>query len=450
MKLECLNKNTLEFIKLNGFTKLTRIQDASLELALSGKDLVALSKTGTGKTHAFLIPLLEIVDASLNELQAIISVPTRELAFQIYEKAKLMQSVNPDLRIKLVSGGTDRKKSFKATANSPHIIIGTPGRIKDLYVENILRMDKVKVFVIDEADMTLEYGFLLDIDVVLASINKPQVMCFSATLAEGLKPFISKYLNNPQVIKIEDNAFMNPKIKHYAVNAKHKKYAEALLDVLPSFNPYVCLIFANTRQEAKDTTNVLKQAGYRVLELHGGLEARERKQAIKALSNHEYSYVVCSDVASRGLDIEGVSHVVSLGLPSDISFFTHRIGRTGRAGKEGYCFTIYRQEDVETLRLLDKQYNFELRTYKNGHYKIQKSFVQNRITKSDIREKEISKILNGRKEKVKPNYKKKKTELIKKIKQKEKREFIRSKIKEVRKERYKKLAREKYQSIKGE
>lgn len=448
MKLECLNNKTIDFIKINKFNKLTRIQDATLELALSSKDLLALSKTGTGKTHAFLIPLMEIIDSELNELQAIISVPTRELAFQIYSQAKLMQKVDSNLKIKLVSGGIDRKRNFKISENNPHIIIGTPGRIKDLYQNNILRMDKVKVFIIDEADMTLEYGFIFDIDVVLSGIIKTQVWCFSATFSDELKPFVKKYLNNPQIIKIEDNSYMNPQIKHYAVNAKHKKYYEILIDVLPSFNPYICLIFANTRQEVKETSEFLKNNGYDVLELHGGLESRARKQAIKSFKNHKYSYVVCSDIASRGLDIDGVSHVISLGIPSEISFFTHRIGRTGRAGKEGYCFTIYNQNDVEVLKQLNKEYNFELRTYYKGQYKIQKSFIKNRITKADIREKELSKILNKRNEKVKPNYKKKKTELIKKIRQKERREFIRNKIKEVKKERYKNLAKARYQSLK--
>ena len=435
-----LKQTTLDFIEKNHFIELTKIQEACLRMAKKDKDIVAVSKTGTGKTHAFLIPIMEKIDVDLDETQVLISAPTRELAMQIHERAKMMCEVYPNLRIKLLSGGMDNAKLKEGLKKQPHIIVGTPGKIKDLYTENVLRVDQVKIFVIDEADMTLEYGFLEDIDAVFAKMtSNPEIMCFSATLPEGLKPFIKKYLNNPQMIKIEDNEAYNPQIEHVLINCKHKSYQETLLDILPGFNPYVCLIFANTREECSSTAKFLKQNGYRVLELHGGLEARERNRAMKALASKEYTYVVASDVASRGIDVDGVSHVVSLGFPSDLSFYTHRSGRTGRNGRDGVCFALYNENDLKAIETLSKSgIKFVHRSFKNGVWKDLKPFnFTKRKSREEIREKEIARSLYRKKEKVKPNYKKKKTEKINKIKQKERQTYIRQKIREEKKARYK-------------
>ena len=201
-----MKESTVKFIELNGFKELTKIQEACIRMAAKDKDIVAISKTGTGKTHAFLIPVMEKIDLQEDNIQVVISAPTRELAMQIYSRAKLMSEAMSGLRIRLLSGGLDSNRMKESLKQLPHIIIGTPGKIRDLYVNNVIRVDKVKMFIIDEADMTLEYGFLEDIDVVFASMkSNPEIMCFSATLPEGLKPFIKKYLSNPQIIRVEDN-----------------------------------------------------------------------------------------------------------------------------------------------------------------------------------------------------------------------------------------------------
>lgn len=434
-----MKESTVKFIELNGFKELTKIQEACIRMAAKDKDIVAISKTGTGKTHAFLIPVMEKIDLQEDNIQVVISAPTRELAMQIYSRAKLMSEAMSGLRIRLLSGGLDSNRMKESLKQLPHIIIGTPGKIRDLYVNNVIRVDKVKMFIIDEADMTLEYGFLEDIDVVFASMkSNPEIMCFSATLPEGLKPFIKKYLSNPQIIRVEDNEEFNPKIEHILINCKHKSYDEALLDILGGFNPYVCLIFANTREECSKTALILKKNGYKVLELHGGLESRERQKAMKALASKEYTYVVASDVASRGIDVDGVSHVVSLGFPSDLSFYTHRAGRTGRNGREGVCFALYNENDLKAIDTLTKQgINFVPKSFRNGEWRILKPLNFKRVSRSEIREKEIAKTLNRKNEKVKPNYKKKKTQAINRIKQKERQAYIRQKIKEEKKARYK-------------
>ncbi|SJZ87285.1 DEAD/DEAH box helicase [Anaerorhabdus furcosa] len=444
------NEKTKEFIRLNGFVEPTPIQNAVIPMAIKGKDIVAISDTGTGKTHAFLIPLMERVDTSQQIVQAVITAPTRELAMQIFKNAKVMMEADPTLRVKLITGGIERSKMADSIKQQPHIVIGTPGRIKDLFLEqSVLRVDTASIYVVDEADMTLEYGFLDDVDAICGRMKDHlQMMAFSATIPNALKPFLKKYMSAPQTIHMKDAHASNPKIEHVLIPCKHKSYGETLLDIMPGFMPYVCLIFANTRDDAGEVAALLRKNGKTIVEIHGGLQARQRKQAMKQLESSERSYVVATDIAARGLDVEGITHVVSLGFPSELDFYIHRSGRTGRAGKEGTCFALYKESDEKAIRTLrEKGIHFEHRNFKNGSWQELKPFGQKMITKNDVREKEIAKTLTRKNEKVKPGYKKKKAEMVKKIKQKERRDHIRNEIKEQRKERYKTAQRLKSKGI---
>lgn len=442
--IEKLKQTTRDFIALNGFKELTSVQKECLVQTRSHKDIVCLADTGTGKTHAYLLPIAEMINPQSDKTQVVISLPTRELAYQVYENARVLAKAIPDLRISLVSGGTDKKRSISKMEKAPHIIIGTPGRIKDLFVSNAIRVDFVQMFVIDEADMTLEYGFLEDIDVVFASMVKdPEVLCYSATFPEQLKVFVRRYLSNPKIIEVKDRK-RDPKIDHILIPAKHQSYQEALLNIIPGFNPYVCLIFANSKEEADETAGFLNDHGIKCLLIHGGLENRDRQKAIKALASKEYTYVVASDVASRGIDIDGITHVVSLGFPKELSFYTHRAGRTGRNGRDGVCYAIYKEEDLASINSLYKKgFRFKAMEFKKGTWKTVTNPSEPKKRKNDLTEKEIAMTLRRKKEKVKPNYKKKKNMEIEKIKRQKRREFIRSKIREERVERYKQQTREK-------
>ena len=439
-----LREETRKFFELNGFREFTNIQSSVLASRRRKKDLIAVGATGTGKTHAFLFAVSEMIDPAKDETQVIISAPTRELAFQINAAAAMLKEVYPKLRIKLLSGGTDSTRARQGFKNAPHIIIGTPGRIRSFFEEQLFRTDTVRMFIIDEADMTLEYGFLDDIDVVLGRVpREAEILCFSATLPEGLKPFIAKYLSNPEIIQVQGEKTA-PQIDHILIDAKHRSYAEALLTILPGFDPYVCLIFANTREECDSAYELLRQNGIRCLELHGGLNPRERSKVMRALKNDEIRYVVASDVASRGIDIEGITHVVSLGFPKELAFYTHRADRTGRNGREGTCFAIFNKTDENAIRTLRKQgIEFRYRSFKNGEWKDLKDPFAGRISKDDQREIEIAKRFTPKKQKVKPNYKKKRRQLVEETKRKERRDFIRSKINEEKKQRYRAAARAK-------
>ena len=438
-----LKQNTLDFIALNGFTELSAVQNEVLKISKTHKDIIALSKTGTGKTHAYLIPIMEMINTKSDKTQVVISLPTRELAYQVNQKCKLMQEVLPDLRIQLLSGGTDKSRSIAKMDKPPHIVIGTPGRIKDLFLSNVLRVDFVQMFVIDEADMTLDYGFLEDIDTVFSHMVKnPQVLCFSATFPEELQKFVRKYLNNPRIVKVEDKK-RDPKIKHILVNCKHKDYKQMCYEILAGFQPYVCLIFANSKDYADETYEYLTQMGIKALLLHGGLDSRTRQKAIKDLQAKKYTYVICSDVASRGIDIDGISHVISMGLPKQLQFYDHRAGRTCRNENDGTCYLLYKEEDIPSIKKLNENgINFDAKQFKDNEWKFATNPTKKREKKIDYEARQIAKSLYRKNEKVKPNYKKKKKQEVERIKRKKIREYIRAKIKEEKKQRYKNASKE--------
>lgn len=443
-----LNKDVMSFIELNGFNEPTKIQEAAIPEILKKKSVIAISKTGTGKTHAFLISIFNMIDPSVQKVQAVITTPTRELAMQIYNRAKLMNEVNPDIDIKLITGGIEKSKMSEGLKKQPHIVIGTPGRIKDLFLqESVLRVDTANIYVVDEADMTLEYGFLDDVDAICSKMGEDlQMLAFSATIPQALKPFLKKYMASPVTIQIKEDEHFNPRVNHVLVPCRHKSYAQKVVDITKGFMPYVCLIFANTRQEASEVANALRQEGNKVVEIHGGLSARERKQAMKQLVNLEESYVVATDIAARGIDIEGITHVISCGLPSELDFYIHRSGRTGRAGKDGTCYLLYQEQDDQAIKVLTKQgLSFKHEDFKNGQWRTLKPYGQKYIAKNDEHAHEISKRLGGKKKKVKPGYKKKIQREIEQIQRKECRDFIRHKIKEQRKEHFKQRQIEKQQ-----
>ncbi len=437
----------MEFLKRNGFETPTPIQEEIIPTALRGKDVIGLSKTGTGKTHAFLVPIMEKVDSSLERVQAVITAPTRELANQIYDKAKVMQEIDPNLIVRLYVGGTDRDKAIdKLSETQPHIVIGTPGRIKDLFLEaSALRLDLADTFVIDEADMTLEFGFLDDIDAFAGRMGDDlQMMAFSATMPEQLKPFINKYMHHPLTTRIGSEERFNPNIRHILVPCHHHSYEKTILNMLGGFQPYVCLIFANTRETAASIAEALRKDGKNVSELHGGLESRKRKQAMKEIALGINQYVVCSDLAARGIDLDSVTHVISCGFPQDLEYYIHRAGRSGRGGSDGVCYALYKDDDYRSIRSLQRTgIQFEHKRFKNGEWVSLRPFGAKAQASDPEMDKEISKLNTKKKTKVKPGYKKKRQKEIERLKQKKKREFIRSKIKEEKKARYKEAARKK-------
>ncbi|MFV0382183.1 MAG: DEAD/DEAH box helicase [Breznakia sp.] len=427
-----LKQKTMEFIAMNCFHNATKIQEQLIPIALKHKDIIGISQTGTGKTHAFLIPILDMIDSSKNQVQAIISAPTRELALQIYKKALLMQKVDKDIKIKLITGGIEKTKMSKQLKQQPHIVIGTPGRMKDLFLnEQTLLLQTAKILVIDEADMTLEYGFLEDIDAICSTMKKLQILSFSATIPEALKLFLKRYMHQPQITNIKEDVVFKPRINHVLIGCKHHSYKDMLLTVLTSIDPYLCLIFTNTRSDAVQVAFQMRDNGYDLVELHGDLNNRDRIKAIKDIESMRFRYIVASDIAARGMDIEGVSHVISLGFPKELDFYIHRAGRTGRAGKSGTCFALYKENDETAIRLLQSKgihFHHE-KIVQNTRKTIQPIFYK-RKRKDDPLEIEISKLVKAKTKKIKPGYKKKQKEQVEKLKRKAKRAMVQKEIKQ--------------------
>lgn len=435
-----LKNTTAEMIKRNHFVTPTEIQRAVIPVACKGKDVIGISATGTGKTHAFLIPIMELVDPSKAYVQAVITVPTRELAIQMYERSKVMQEVDPELQVRLITGGMEKTRMNDSLKVQPHVIIGTPGRIRDLFLqEQTLMLQNVKILVVDEADMTLEFGFLQDIDIVASRMRRDlQMMSFSATIPEGLKPFLKKYMTNPVTVQIKSDRQFQPRIEHVLVPCNHLSYEEAVLELLPAFQPYVCLIFANKREQASSTAKALRNSGYGVIELHGDLSPRERTKAMKQLMKLDKAYVVASDIAARGIDIEGVSHVISMGFPKELDYYIHRSGRTGRSGKEGICYALYQDSDEAMIKALQKRgINFYHRRYKNGSWQELKPKNVKKAKSEDPLSAEINKIVKRKKQKIKPGYKAKRKQEVEKLKRKAKRAMIQQDIQRQKKERAK-------------
>ncbi len=428
--------NTKKFIELNQFTTPTPIQQKVIPLILKNKNVIGIAETGTGKTHAFLIPIMEKIDSSKNEVQVVISAPTRELALQIYTRAKEMQEIDKDLDIRLITGGIEKTKMTASLKKQPHIVVATPGRLKDLFInEKVLRLDTVKLFVVDEADMTLEFGFLEDVDVVAGKMRKDlQMLSFSATIPQQLQLFLKKYMTNATTIHINQKQLTNAKIEHILVPCKHLTYQEKLLEIIGNITPYVCLIFANTRKIASEVAQSLRDKQIKVIELHGDLQARERKIAMKNIMSDENNFIVATDIAARGFDIDGVSHVISLGFPNDAKFYVHRSGRTARSHRDGVCIALYNEKDNAMIKELQiKGIGFKHQDLKNGQWVELNKYGYKRVKKDDPLEKEIAKIVQRKTTKVKPGYKVKRNAEITKLKRKAKRAMIQASIKEQQK-----------------
>ena len=430
-------------VSTKGYKELTDIQKEVIPSALKRKNIIAKSSTGSGKTDAFLIPIMENLYLDSNNVEVIIVAPTRELATQIYENVMDYASNEEKLRVKLLMGGFDRKRDLSKKSSNPHIIIGTPARLKDLLLENgMYDISKVKTIVLDEIDMIFEMKFLEDIDAIMSKLNSNvQTMAFSATINEQMKVFIKKYMASNVLIDLSKKELTAEEVKHYAIPLKGRNRKDALLSLCESINPYLCLVFASKKENVNEYFKLLREEGYNVGLIHGDLDSRSRRQAMKKITSFDYQFVVASDIAARGIDIEGVSHVISVDFPHNLEFYFHRAGRCGRNGKDGECYSFYDEKEEKVIKqLISKGLKIENIEIKNGIMKTLKPFVRENKSKKIDPElaKEINKVkLKNKNAKVKPGYKKKMQAEIDKLKRKHKRQIIKKSIEEQRKKSYK-------------
>ncbi|PTL40527.1 DEAD/DEAH box helicase [Alkalicoccus saliphilus] len=398
-----LNPVLIETLKKEGIEQPTVIQERLIPSIDKGSDVIGKSQTGTGKTLAFLLPIINQINTSQRETQYLITAPTRELASQLYDVCQVYTE-GTDVTSQLIVGGTDRKRMAEKVSQKPHIIVGTPGRVLDMIRENAIKTDAVKGFVVDEADQMLDLGFLEEVNGIAASLHENvQLLVFSATIPESLMPFLKKYMNQPKQVEVEPETAAPQKIEHWLINDRDRERKEVLSRLTDRINPFLAIIFANTKESADEFYKVLLDKGLNVDVLHGGVPPRKRKKVLKKLQDAEIQYVVATDLIARGIDITGVSHIINAEIPTELEYYVHRVGRTARAGWDGMALTIYgRTDEAAIAKLKQRGIQFVYKEWKQGSWKT----VEKR---SDSRPKQKEAPLPPKKKttKVKPGYKKK-------------------------------------------
>lgn len=403
----------LEAINKLDFNEPTEIQKEVITHIQSGRDIIGQSKTGSGKTHAFLLPLFNKLDENAKNVQVVITAPSRELAEQIYQAAiQLVEHAPWEVQVSRFIGGTDKNKQIESLKSSqPDVVIGTPGRLLDLVNNNYLKTYTAFAMVVDEADMTLDLGFIQEVDQVAGTLSaSSQFLVFSATIPQKLQPFLQKYMNNPLEIKIENQEIISDLIENWLISTKSKKRFDVIYELLTIGNPYLVLIFANTQDKVEEIADKLKEKGLNVGTIHGGLDSRERRREMRSIRNLDYQFIVATDLAARGIDIEGVSHVINAEIPQDLSYFVHRVGRTGRNNLPGIAITLYSPGEEDDIRTIENMgITFDEKTIKN-HTIVDaptRRTYRKRPNKPLEYDAEIEGMAHKAKKKIKPGYKRK-------------------------------------------
>ena len=399
-------------IDLN-FVEATEVQEKLIPIVLAGRDLVGESKTGSGKTHTFLLPIFQKMNEDADNVQAVITAPSRELATQIYQAARQIAAFSDkEIRVANYVGGTDKNRQIgKLAFSQPHIVIGTPGRIYDLVKSGDLAIHKANTFVVDEADMTLDMGFLETVDKIASNLPKElQFLVFSATIPQKLQPFLKKYLSNPVIEQIKTKTVISDTIENWLISTKGQDKNAQIYQITQLLQPYLAMIFVNTKTRADELHSYLTAQGLKVAKIHGDVPPRERKRIMNQVKNLEFEYIVATNLAARGIDIEGISHVINDAIPQDLSFFVHRVGRTGRNGLPGTAITLYQPSDDSDIRELEKLgIQFIPKMIKADEF--QDTYDRDRRSNREKRQEKLDTEMIGlvkkKKKKIKPGYKKK-------------------------------------------
>ncbi|WP_279401500.1 DEAD/DEAH box helicase [Piscibacillus salipiscarius] len=366
-----LSPNMLTVIQGLRFKQPTEIQHRVIPAALRYENVIGQSQTGTGKTHAYLIPLIDQLNLNEQTTQKMIVAPTRELAMQIFHEVKKMQDHSElEFTSRLVIGGTDKERELQKFQKQPHLIVGTPGRILDFIEENAINPSTVNSVVIDEADLLIDLGLMEEVDQIVSRMYADvQTMVFSATVPKKLQPFLRKYLINPNYIVIDDQENAS-KLEHRLIPRRHRRAADIIVETSKLIHPYIALIFVNKKEHADDLSKDLLDKGLETGVIHGGLKPRERKRMLNDLRSLKYQYIVATDLAARGIDIPGVSHVFNAEFPQDVDTYIHRVGRTARAGNEGTAVTFYDEKDLPIIEKLEETgiefHNYDIKKRRMG------------------------------------------------------------------------------------
>lgn len=412
-------------LKKYKFKSLTEIQQSTFDIMNSNKNVVGISSTGSGKTLAFLIPTLNKIELN-DQLQVVIINPTRELALQTYQKTLEFCEQEPNLSVHLITGGSKVEEiASKILKKKPQIIITTPTKLMDVINLKLIDISHIKSIIIDEADMLMDLDFWSYIDAFINACNNDHIQksAWSATIHEQLSNRLKKSFKNTEIIKVGESIYLNDKIKHHIIQSNDNfRSLEYLLD---NNDFYLCLIFANTKIQVEEIYNFLIKKNVQAIMLHGDLSKRERSKNYKDIKSLKYKFIVCSDLASRGMDIEGASHVISWNIPNTLDWYIHRSGRCGRGKYSGDSYILHNGTNFKEIdKLVAKNINFDYLLYKNNKLTKINSLKSAKDKKDKFNQEkvvlEISKLNTKQKKKVKPNYKKRRKTEVDKIKSKNK------------------------------
>jgi ATP-dependent RNA helicase DeaD len=336
-----LSQERVDHLEKLGFNTPTNIQAQAIPQLLAGRDVVGQSQTGTGKTAAFSLPILESLDINQRAVQALVLTPTRELAIQVHDAVQQFVG-EQGLKILAIYGGQSIDRQIMQLKRGVHMVVGTPGRVIDLLDRGCLKLDRVKWFVLDEADEMLSMGFIDDVEKILSQAPQDrQTALFSATMPPSIRMLVNKFLRNPATVTVEQPKAAPNKINQVAyLIPRHWTKARALQPILEMEDPETALIFVRTRRTAAELTSQLQSAGHSVDEYHGDLSQQARERLLTRFRNRQVRWVVATDIAARGLDVDQLSHVINFDLPDSAETYVHRIGRTGRAGAEGTAISL--------------------------------------------------------------------------------------------------------------
>jgi ATP-dependent RNA helicase DeaD len=335
-----LSREVLRSVEDLGFESLFPIQAQAIIPLLEGKDVIGQARTGTGKTAAFGVPMVERLNPEIRKVQGLVLVPTRELAVQVADNIKLFAKY-AKLKVLPVYGGEPIHRQIRALASGIHIVVGTPGRVIDLLKRRILNLSSVKTLVLDEADRMLDMGFIEDIQYIIAKTpSNRQTSLFSATIDQTVMSVCNRYMKNPEKILVsKDEIALTQMKQYYMVVNNHRKYG-ALCDVLRENHVGRAIIFCKTRRGTSALSDKLRRKGYNVQALHAGFTQPQRDRVINSFRDGKLKLLVATDVAARGLDIQGITHIINYDVPLEAPVYFHRIGRTARMGQEGTAITL--------------------------------------------------------------------------------------------------------------
>lgn len=349
-ELNC-SKEIKKAVKDMGFEETTPIQTLAIPLVLEGKDVVGQAQTGTGKTAAFGIPAIDMVDPDKNVTQAMILCPTRELAVQVAEELAKIAKYKKRISTLPVFGGQPIDRQIKRLKKGVQIVIGTPGRVMDHMRRRTLKLDNLKMMILDEADEMLNMGFREDIETILDSIgDERQTLLFSATMPKPIMNIIHKYQKNPEIVKVVHKELTTPNIDQVYLEVKEKDKVEVLTRLIDMYSPKLALVFCNTKKKVDEVTDLLQFRGYASDKIHGDMKQSLRINVMNKFKRGDIEVLVATDVAARGIDVDDIESVFNFDMPSHEEYYVHRIGRTGRAGRTGKAFTFVSGRDFYLLR----------------------------------------------------------------------------------------------------